>query len=753
MANPWDDDEIISPAPTRARTPNQTFHNPQVMPSSLDVRGLYGQFQQQFPNARVTSTVRTPEQNASLPNAADKSFHLTGEAWDAVPGTPDEEQALVNWGTQNGFQVEVERAPYHVHFEPPARGITTSTLGGSGGAGGTGGNPWDNDEIIDPAPDSNESAMVIDIVGNWDAAGNPIPSATSVEPVKADNPTEGMSRLDRFLAGAGKATQDTIDGVKQAATEGMARNVAVVQNAVDSAGLPAEWLDSAKSPLMRMAAAQRNRAAERERADAPLMDDGYGLSGAVSGTIAQFVGPGLLARGSAAAPLILPRTIRGLTAQGAVAGYLQPAVDDASRAENTSVGGIAGAAGAAIPKAIAGSIRAVRGNPVSASGAQRRAVEVIRQEAANPEALMSPQPSQIPGVSRSLFEETLDPGVARLETKSRGTTPAWVARDKANNAARVQAIRQFAGDETALRQAVKDRNTTTRSLRELAMQDRGVDVAPVRSKLSDLIQKSATRPSRQAALLDVQRSLDAADDSVASLYGTRQYIDDLMSGKAGSDKGYARAAKADLVQVKQALDEEIRKVSPSFGSYLSEFIDRSKPIDRMKVGQELLKRGSGSQMDADTGLYALMPGQYGNAVKSLDTLTERATKFRGNTADSVLRPEDMATVRAVQDDLSRQSQRLTMGTGGGSQTDALGELGGRMAARGIGRVIPFYSEAAKYLEGVGARRLEGALAEVLQNPQQYRAIASKLSTQDRRVLENALARAGALSAIGAATAE
>lgn len=738
----WDDE-----AP-KAR-PNRTFYNPKSVPQSLDIGGLYGSFQQQFPGARVTSTRRTPDENARLPNAAPNSFHLTGEAWDAVPASPEEERAAVEWGTQNGLQVKVEREPYHIHFEPPARGIASNALGGQGGAGSQGIDlnavQWDEE----PA----DEGLVIDIDG---AAGIATPEQMAEDKAIVEaryNPVAGMSRFDRVMAGAGKVTQDALDGVVQAGTEGMARNVAGVQNALQGAGLPAGWLDRAKTPLMERVAAQRNEAADRQATDAALMDDGYGFTGALAGTAAQFVGPGLIARGSAAAPLIMPRALSGLVAQGGVAGLLQPAADDSQRLANTAAGGVGGFIGGGTAKVIGGGLRALRGNPVTASGAQRRAVEVIRREAANPEALMRPQPSQVPGVNRSLFEETLDPGVARLETKSRGTTPAWVARDKANNAAREQAIRQFAGDDAALKKAIGERGKATKTLRDLALQDAGVDVAPVRSRLAQLIEQSATRPSRQAALLDVQKSLDAADDSVASLYGTRQYIDDLMAGKAGADKGYAKAAKADLVQVKQALDEEIRKASPSFGNYLSEFIERSKPIDRMKVGQQLLRQGSGSQLDPDTGMYMLMPGQFGGAVKNLDTLTERATKFRGNTAAGVLRPEDMATVQAVQDDLARQSQRLTSGTGGGSQTDALAEVGQRIAGRGLARVVPGLGSAMEFLDSVGARRLEGALAEVLQNPQQYRAIAARLPTQDRRLLEQALSRAGAITAIGAATAE
>jgi len=80
---------------------------------------------------------------------------------------------------------------------------------------------------------------------------------------------------------------------------------------------------------------------------------------------------------------------------------------------------------------------------------------------------------------------------------------------------------------------------------------------------------------------DVAQSLDAGVDTVASRYGTRQYIGDLMSGKAGSDKSYARAASRQLMQAKEALDKQLRAASPEFGQYLDEYVARSRPINRM----------------------------------------------------------------------------------------------------------------------------------------------------------------------------
>lgn len=146
-----------------------------------------------------------------------------------------------------------------------------------------------------------------------------------------------------------------------------------------------------------------------------------------------------------------------------------------------------------------------------------------------------------------------------------------------------------------------------------------------------------------------------AGDDVVSLYNVRKYIGDLLEGKAGSDKGYAQAATRELMQIKGQLDEQLRAASPSFGQYLDEFKAGSKPIDRMKLGSTLYDSGSGAIMDPVTGTYTLTPAAFGRQVKNLDVAAQKATGFAKAKAANVLEPQDMQSIGAIQDDLSRQA--------------------------------------------------------------------------------------------------
>lgn len=502
-------------------------------------------------------------------------------------------------------------------------------------------------------------------------------------------------------------------------------------------------IGGAGAAVKKSLADQHATEAERRESDAPLMKRGGSrlFDGAL--TAATYIGPGVALRGTSVSTAFLPRTITGNVTQGGAIGATQPTVNEGERAGNTAFGSGAGFVGAAIPLAVGATGRTVRsaGEALTDAGAQRRAVRTIRDEASDPAALMVRNPSQVPGVRRSLYDESLDPGVARLETQARGQGSGWAEMDSANNAFRSDALREFSGDAVALRAATRDRKAATDPLRNAAMADGGVDVAPVQGQLAEMIEKSAARPTRQAPLLDAQASLAKAGDSVEGLYTSRQFIDDLLQGKVGGDRNYARAARADLLTVKSTLDQQIKAVSPNFGNYLDEFIARSGNVNRMQVGQALMNRGSGG-LDPVTGAYMLQPGKFGAQVKNIDALAEKATGFKGATAERSLGPQAMATVNSVNDDLTRSASRLQRGSGGGSHTASQTELGKRLALKALAVKVPGINLAVAFLDQQGAKRLVGAMDAVLQNPESYRQIASKLSASDQRLLEMALSRAG-----------
>ncbi len=157
------------------------------------------------------------------------------------------------------------------------------------------------------------------------------------------DPTEGMSGLDRAMAGVGKAVADTGRGLRQLASYVGIGDPNAVQREID----------------------------EAKRLDAPLMNTGAGVAGNIGGQIATTLLPGgALARaGKAAAALpglaragqaiegagqalTLPKTAGQAGMAGGVFGGMQPVSSDDSRLGNMAFGAAGGALGNALPRAV-----------------------------------------------------------------------------------------------------------------------------------------------------------------------------------------------------------------------------------------------------------------------------------------------------------------------------------------------------------------------------------------------------------------
>ena len=151
--------------------------------------------------------------------------------------------------------------------------------------------------------------------------------------------------------------------------------------------------------------------------------------------------------------------------------------------------------------------------PFTRRGQEEIARRVLEGSASDASRLMTPALSAVPGVQRTLAEESLDPGIASLQRavqQRSGSGAEYVTRRSANNDARVKAIQAFAGDDAAVRLAEQQRKAGTEPLLQQAMASTPrVDVAPVSALLEQSIQKNAPRPPVQSALRDVQSSLSA----------------------------------------------------------------------------------------------------------------------------------------------------------------------------------------------------------------------------------------------------
>lgn len=580
------------------------------------------------------------------------------------------------------------------------------------------------------------------------AAQQPVP-----QPAERFDPAEGMGAAERFAAGFGRSFVEAGRGLKQAATESAQRSARIAAVGLDRVGLEGVGRAVAGSigaPLDASAQRQQANIDEMRRLERPLMDTGMGQAGNFTGNLAMIAAPAGALRATALRSAALPTTIRGNVAQGALLGALQPTATGESRVGGAATGAALGGIGAGVLKAAGAGLGALgRLATRKISSADEAAGQILRNEAENPLAILSRQESSVPGVNRTLAEQTLDPGIARLERTLRSSERGFDAIDRSNNAARIAAINSFAGDGAALAAARSARTQQTESALNQAMQDRGVDLAPVRSLLEANIQRTATRPPVQSALNDVRASLDQAGDDVFSLYGTRKYIDDLLSGKAGADKSYAKAATRELMEIKGALDKQLADASPSFADYLSRYRELSVPINRMQLGQALTSAKSGSAiLDPVTGAQVLTPAQFSKASRSLDEIAAKATGFKKAKAEQILQPSDVAVIKAIQDDMERQAFRATAGSGGNSQTFERGAIDQRMARAAASDLVgglPGGKYIAGFMESLDKAkndRVKERLAYLVANPDEAERVIRALPGPSREIVRKALTQIG-----------
>jgi hypothetical protein len=571
-------------------------------------------------------------------------------------------------------------------------------------------------------------------------------------------------RYDSYISGVGKSMRDTGVGFKQMISEGLETRADSVWNLMGRPGA------DKGDPIGKLRQYnQRSRDDEaRLRASLPGMgEDPEFAFGNVVGTISQLLTPGAAFRGTNIGRAALPATIKGNVLQGMAVGTTQPVAEQGERGMNQAVGGIAGWLGAVAPRAVSAVTRPVRsalsdllGQP-TASGVERRAADLIRQEAANPAALMRPQPSAVPGVQRTLAEESLDPGVARLERQMRGSGPAGVFTpiDQANAAARVRSIESIAGTDAELAAANQARSSASQQARIQAMQSGPVDVSQTILTLEDAIRAQEGRPAVQAGLRQVRdlllRERQAApgtvtgvpEDRITVLENVRQTIGDMLGGRYGGDNAAALQGSRELISVRDALNKEIGDQVPAFAQYLDAYRQGSLPINRMEIGRELLDRGAGSAIaDPVTGVRPLTPAGFSRQANDLDSVAARATGFDKARADQILTPDDIAKIRSVQDDLERQAFRATAGSGGNSMTQERQALARRMGRSAI-QSVPVVGRFAESLEAMGEKRLNDTLARLIANPEEARRVLSTLNAKDRAVVNKALlqisARTGA----------
>jgi len=516
------------------------------------------------------------------------------------------------------------------------------------------------------------------------------------------SPIEGMSQMEKFVAGIGA-------GMKRPALA-----VGQLTPAVSQADIN-----------------------EYERLNAPLM-------GTTAGKVGSFVGEAATLLPFAMAA---PATIPGAAAGGALVGGLSTPGGLKERATGAAIGGVAGPAaeiGGRVARGVSQFARSVA-EPLLPRGPERIAARTIQRMATDPTAVtrgMQYQPG-IPGYQPSLAEATLDPGIAQLQ---RGLPePGGLAlAEEANINAAVRGIQDIAQTPQQLEAAISARSKaatplytaarksqtpvdTTRTVNlidrlskanpstlgpklknireslfiQYAPEDRARDAYKV---LNDaLAGRNAAAPGSseiKTVRTIVGRARDGkitVDDALSQLKGlkpkradfsdalslakdilkTPDYViqqgpQQLMDAAAQIQELAAtqenKYIRRELGTVQKSLERQIAKAVPEFGQAEKVFAQASTPVNQMQIGQQLYE-SLVPPLAQGTELQRLTPAAFARTVGNLDEIARAARKGpRGIRAANVMTPAQMNTIEATRQALARREQARILGAAPGSPT-------------------------------------------------------------------------------------
>lgn len=525
------------------------------------------------------------------------------------------------------------------------------------------------------------------------------------------SPTEGMSGLDKFRAGMGKAFADTGRGIGQ------------LVGLVDQ-----KDIDEAK------------------RLDSHLMSSGAGMAGNIIGNIATY------------APLaFIPgaNTIAGGGTIGAISGAIQPVGSEDSRAMNAVVGGVLGGSVPAVIRS-GRTIKAAAVDPFTEAGRTRIAGGVLNRSAANPEEAASALQNAMgatPGFNPSVAQATGDAGLSALERTVRAVEPkAWAALDSSQRAALADSVRNLAGNPTARQAAIDARENAVKALYETAKKrvvvgDSDLEAILQRPTVSAGLSKAEKiaadegrkfqltqgRPAQtvNSGVLDsqgnqIKNTIPATPATYLGqgLHDLKLGIDDAIS--EGSS-GFGNRVTGSQLSAKEAFVNWLEQHVPEYGAAKSQYIQLSKPINQMDIGQNFAERFI-------PALYRDMPApaQLNSSAlaKALtdqgDDIARQVTGMKGAKLDKILTHDQLQSLKAVIADSQAVKAAENVGRGVGSDTVQKTSMSHLAAEAGIPNWIAsvarvpggWAKRAGDVFYGNADEAVRLKLAQLLQNPQE-----------------------------------
>ena len=295
----------------------------------------------------------------------------------------------------------------------------------------------------------------------------------------------------------------------------------------------------------------------------------------------------------------------------------------------------------------------------------------------------------VPGMESTIGQASVGSGAGDLNALSAGILDsstnarnAALARTQANRAAAEAPVAQVAGTEADLAAKIAERDVNAKadyglSKDEVVTADKtfnnllgrpSMDIVLAKAKriadekgLSFSAGKGDT--SKQVGVSSVTGKPIMSEASLADFTGSDLHImkmafDELLDTPAGSLGALGKTEAEAVKGTKQAFTDWAEQKIPAYKIAREEYAAASKPIDQMKVAQELQKRLRGP-------LGNFTPANYNSALLNESNLIKEATGTNRYDKISSLYPDPVkAKLDAVRDRFIREAEDKRLATGG-----------------------------------------------------------------------------------------
>jgi hypothetical protein len=426
-----------------------------------------------------------------------------------------------------------------------------------------------------------------------------------------------------------------------------------------------------------------------EALDKPLMDTsagswGKGLTDAALTFVPGLKGAQAITKGVQAGARVLPRAAgafkaaapyAGAAGSGAVIGAATTPEDMSGGATTGALAGTAGEAGGRVlSSAYSGGKAALE--PLWQSGRERilkRTLDRFATDPAKVRAAAANPVEYIPGVTPTLAEATMDPGIAQLQ-RGAASGSSDVASALAQSRGQQVAGYRSTLDDLAGNDGKREFYDTMRSKAADDLYGQAyADGLSMTTNLEKQVGELMQRPSIQTAMVNAQRlarekgmNLDNPGGSVAGLHYVKKSLDDMIS--AAKRAGNNNEASA-LMETQGNLVDFLRQASPKYGEALDTFKSMSRPINQMDVGQTLRDKALPALTDlGDGSLARVNANSYANALRNADATARKSTGMTGAKMESVMDPAQMDQITGIGKDMARYASAQELARVPGSPT-------------------------------------------------------------------------------------